>query len=209
MYNTGKEGKSENLFTTGPDRKCSQELWEPKQHWGLLCLSHKLKCLHLHPAKHYLHGAFGFRAQSQLCRFMQTDGVASCDTVSCFRCHWLDFTRFLTQILGDCVSKSGSQWEMLFLAKEAILEGAFVVDLGTQPGWHNRQAALHKDVGKAFTLQESCFSIKPNQSYTCKGILALFLSPYAHHTFFFFFNNLFISVTGQSSFPLGFSSLCI
>lgn len=69
-------------------------------------------------------------SSADLCKLMrQTDGVAPCDTVSCFRCHCLDSTRFLTQILGNCVSKSGSQWEMLFLVKEAILEGDFCCGL--------------------------------------------------------------------------------
>lgn len=37
----------------------------------------------------------------------------------------LDSIIFLTQILGDCVSKSGSQWEVFFLVKEAVLERDF------------------------------------------------------------------------------------
>lgn len=51
-----------------------------------------------------------------LCNLMrQTDSAGPCDTVPCprlsgvcFLCHRLDSIRFLTQILRDCVSKSGS-----------------------------------------------------------------------------------------------------
>lgn len=49
--------------------------------------------------------------------------------VSAFCATGLDSIRLLTQIRGDYVSKSESQWEMLFRVKEAILEGDFCCGL--------------------------------------------------------------------------------
>lgn len=76
-------------------------------------------------------------SSADLCKLMRhTDSAGPRDAVSCprvsgicFLCHHLDSIRFLTRILRDYVSKSGSQWEVLFLVKEATLEGDFCCGL--------------------------------------------------------------------------------
>lgn len=101
---------------------------------------------------------------------------------------------------------------MLLLVKEAVLEGEFCcVLMGTI--WMAQQAVLHKDVGKAFILQESSvFQLNQICSILAREY-SVFLFISVHHmlVILFFCDNLTVgdSVIGQSSFPVGFSALCI
>lgn len=128
----------------------------------------------------------------------------------------LDFIRFLTQILWDCVSKSGSQWEVGIVAsckrsypggrRPLLCAHGYNLD-----GTTNWQTALHKDVRKALAIQESpAFQLsKIRNIFAREYLLFLFLSVSVHHVLavfscFWQLDCIVVYVViGQSSFSCG------
>ena len=107
--------------------------------------------------------------------------------VSALSATGLDSIRFLRQILWDCVSKSGSQWEVAIASCKRSYPG------GRRPllcahghnldGTTDRQTVLHKGVRKALAIQESpAFQLsKIENIFAREYLLFVFLSVSVHH----------------------------
>lgn len=94
----------------------------------------------------------------------------------------LDSIRFLTQILWDCVSKSGSQWEVgiVVSCKRSYPSGRRLLLCAhghNLDGTTNWQIVLYKDVRKALAIQESpVFKLSKIKNVFAREYLLFFLS---------------------------------